>query len=311
MLDRTAGAVLSPSAGVRRDPVMTSDRPLRIAHFTLGRCNPDSANGVDKTTYHLARTQAALGHEVAVFSLTDKPGFPIPGVEVRTVAPVSVPVPFSSRRLRDLFGARAPWNVPRRLVSEIVAWRPDVLHLHYVHIPPNVFLARRLSPGIPYCVTINGGLAPAAQRRRRWLKRLFRALFEREYLERAAFLHAISDQDLRGLESYGVANTTVLAPNGIDGDSLGGASGESGPRLLDERLAGKRVFLYLGRLDPQQKGLDLLLHAFAACAEDRAVLVLAGPDWRGGQRQLESLATSLGIRHRIVFAGPRFGTDKL
>ena len=45
---------------------------MRIAHVLLGRCNPDSANGVDKTVYHLARHQAALGAEVAVFSLTAK-----------------------------------------------------------------------------------------------------------------------------------------------------------------------------------------------------------------------------------------------
>ena len=58
------------------------NRPLRIAHFILGRCNPDSANGVDQAVYHFARTQAALGHPVAVFSLTEKPALPIPGVTV-------------------------------------------------------------------------------------------------------------------------------------------------------------------------------------------------------------------------------------
>ncbi|CAM3384835.1 hypothetical protein [Rhodothermus bifroesti] len=33
---------------------------MRIAHVLLGRCNPDSANGVDKTVYPLARHQALL-----------------------------------------------------------------------------------------------------------------------------------------------------------------------------------------------------------------------------------------------------------
>jgi len=57
---------------------------MRIAHVLLGRCNPDSANGVDKTVYYLAHHQASLGSQVAVFSLTVKEPIPIPGAEVRT-----------------------------------------------------------------------------------------------------------------------------------------------------------------------------------------------------------------------------------
>ena len=290
---------------------MNSERPLRVAHFTLGRCNPDSANGVDKTVYHLARTQASLGHEVAVFSLTGKPPLPIPGVDVRTCPPLRVPLPFVTQRQYDLLVTRSPWNVPKQLVSQIGEWRPDVLHLHFVHIPPNVFLVRRLSPAIPYCVTINGGLSPVAQQRNRWKKRIFRLLFERDYLEQAAFLHAISELDVQGLECYGVTNTTILAPNGIDVDSLPTTFDAGALTLLDDRLQGRRVFLYLGRLDPQQKGLDLLLHAFAACRLDDSTLVLAGPDWRGGQGQLERIASSLGITDSIIFAGPVFGARKM
>ena len=238
------------------------NRPLRIAHFILGRCNPDSANGVDQAVYHLARTQAALGHPVAVFSLTEKPALPIPGVTVFTCLPVRLSLPFLTERGRDLLVARAPWNVPRRLVRQITEWQPDVLHLHFVHIPPNVFLARSLSPTIPYCVTIHGGLSPVALRRRRWLKQIFGLTFERRYLEHAASLHAISEEDVEGLRPYGVSNATVLACNGINLDSFPTSADRSSTDGRDPCLQGRRVFLYLGRLDPAQKGLDLLLQAF-------------------------------------------------
>jgi glycosyltransferase involved in cell wall biosynthesis len=285
-------------------------RPVRVAHFTMGRCNPESANGVDKTVYHLARTQAALGHEVAVFSLTHKPALPIPGVRVATCPPLR-PLPFlMTGRQRDLFGARSPWNVPSSLVAAIRNWGPDVLHLHFVHIPPNVFLARRFSPAVPYCVTINGGLSPDAQRRNRWIKRLFRAMFERDYLERAAFLHVISEQDIEGVETYGVKNTLVLAPNGIDVAPLPGDPPSDAFARLDSRLQNRQVFLYLGRLDPQQKGLDLLVRAFAASRPEGWALVLMGPDWRSGRTALESLARSLGIDDRVVLPGPVFGHHK-
>jgi glycosyltransferase involved in cell wall biosynthesis len=290
--------------------VPMAQRPLRIAHFTLGRCNPESANGVDQTVYHLARSQSALGHEVAVFSLTNKPPLPVPGVTVYTCPPIALPLPFLTRRQYDLLVTRAPWNVPRQLVRQIKEWQPDVLHLHFVHIPPNVFLARKLAPRVPYCVTINGGLSPLAQRRRRWAKRLFRVFFEGPYLERAAFLHAISEEDVRGLESFGVSNTTVVAPNGIDLQLLEPVRDDCARAWRDDRFTGKRVFLFLGRLDPQQKGLDVLVDAFAACGVDASVLVLAGPDWRGGRAQLEAIAASRGISGSVVFTGSVFGKQK-
>lgn len=306
--DRASAAVLRRVASARFP--MALERPLRIAHFTLGRCNPESANGVDQTVYHLARSQAALGHAVAVFSLTNKPPLPVPGASVYTCPPIALPLPFLTWRQNDLLVTRAPWNVPRRLVRQIEMWRPDILHLHFVHIPPNVFLARQLAPRVPYCVTINGGLSPVAQRRRRWMKRLFRVFFEGPYLENAAFLHAISEADLCGLESFGVSNTTVVAPNGIDLQLLEPARDDSARASHDDRFGGKRVFLFLGRLDPQQKGLDLLVEAFAACGADSSVLVLAGPDWRGGRGQLEAIAASRGISGSVVFTGPVFGKQK-
>ena len=271
---------------------MLSQRPLRVAHFTVGRCRLDSANGVGQAVYHLTRSQAALGHQVAVFSLTPKTGIPIPGVKVST------------------YKARSPLRVPKRLVAEIVEWRPDVLHLHSVHVPANVLLAWRLSSTIPYCVTIHGGLSPVAQKRNRWMKRIFRLVVERRYLERAAFLHAISELDVQGLERYGVTNTTVIAPNGIDVEALSPLP-DTNHTEVDERLRGKRIFLFLGRLDTEVKGLDVLLRAFAASRPKDAMLVLVGPDWRGGQRELETLASSLGIVDTVVFAGAAFGTRKI
>ena len=53
---------------------------MKILHFIEGRCNPDTANGVDKTIYFLTRELAALGHEVHLISETKKDPIEIPGV---------------------------------------------------------------------------------------------------------------------------------------------------------------------------------------------------------------------------------------
>jgi glycosyltransferase involved in cell wall biosynthesis len=71
------------------------------------------------------------------------------------------------------------------------------------------------------------------------------------------------------------------------------------------------VFAYLGRLDINHKGLDLVVKAFAKIATPaNAYLVLVGPDWTGGRRILEQLAIQLGCRERVRFLDSQIGAAK-
>lgn len=82
------------------------------------------------------------------------------------------------------------------------------------------------------------------------------------------------------------------------------------PAPLAAAIDGKQVVLSLGRLSPE-KGLDLLLRAFARiCSEQpQAVLVIAGD---GGLRQsLTALAAELGINSQVYFAGYVAAADSL
>jgi glycosyltransferase involved in cell wall biosynthesis len=272
---------------------------MRIAHVLLGRCNPDSANGVDKTVYHLARHQAALGEVVAVVSLTEKEPLPVPGAEVLTLPPPS-----------SKLGSRLPM-VPRGLLREILGWKPDLVHFHSVHIGPFVALGRALrSRGIPYVVTPNGGFAPGRLEQVGPEVRAYVRLIEKPYLEGARFVHAVSHNDVEGLRLLGVEARVVVVPNGIDPVAV---PAQVDTDLLPGRfpgVRGKRVFLFLGRMDPLHKGLDLLLEAFAVARQPEAVLVLVGPDWRGSAARLREQARHLGLGERVVFAGPVFGENK-
>jgi glycosyltransferase involved in cell wall biosynthesis len=283
---------------------------MRIAHFLLGRCNPDSANGIDKTVYYLSRTQAEFGHDVGVFSITDKPPIPVPGAEVKTFPPRRPPIPLPRGRMGDLLGQRSPLNLPPALVRALFDWKPDVVHFHFVHIPQAIRLARRLSRlRIPYCVTLNGGLSPAALQRQKLAKYVFSRLFERSYLNGAAFIHAVSSLDIEGADAYGVRNRMVVAPNCIDPATMPPAADRGILQTRFPELRGRRIFLYLGRLDPQQKGLDLLVRAWARTGgRDRTGLVLVGPDWRTGRSQLEGIAGDVGSD--VVFTGPASGDEK-
>lgn len=77
------------------------------------------------------------------------------------------------------------------------------------------------------------------------------------------------------------------------------------------KLRGQRVLLFLSRIHPK-KGVDLLLEAFAAVVNSDPLLhlVIAGPDQVGLQGELQQRALSLGLAHRITWAGMLSGDLK-
>ncbi len=64
--------------------------------------------------------------------------------------------------------------------------------------------------------------------------------------------------------------------------------------------------LYFGRFDTYNKGIDLLLKAFARIGGDHpgVRLILAGRGTQQRQRELESLCAALNIRDRVEVTGP-------
>lgn len=268
---------------------------MKILHFLKGRCNPDTANGVEKTIYHLAMNQAALGHEVQIIGISPKPAIPIPGVAVRNYAPPSL-----------------PWRLPAGLLDGIVIGKPDIVHFHSIYVPSNVLLATALrKAGIPYVVTPHGNCARALLKRRPYLKMPYKWLMERPYLNRASFVHSMGDE--AEIRHYGVEVSIVEIPNGIDASTLPGKGvGENAILKLKPGWQGKTIFTFVGRLDTEQKGLDLLLQGLRLAIDQRSNVgvVLVGPDWKGRRSGLEQLVQSLGLEDAVLFTGGAFGSQK-
>jgi glycosyltransferase involved in cell wall biosynthesis len=91
-----------------------------------------------------------------------------------------------------------------------------------------------------------------------------------------------------------------VAPNGVDAPEpplwTGGAGG---------------YLLWLGRYDPEHKGLDLLVRALALLdPAERPRLRLHGSDWRGGKAVLERLVTELGLAPWVAIGAGVYGAEK-
>jgi glycosyltransferase involved in cell wall biosynthesis len=267
---------------------------MRIAHVLAGRYGRETSSGVEKAVYHLSRAQSELGNEVAVFALTSEGHASSHDVRVYS-APES----------------HIPFAVPGSLKTALEAWSPAIVHFHSVYIPAFANLARRLRRlGVPYAVTPHGALSPFVMSRRSYLKRGYRIAVELPLLNHAAFVHAVGDQE--DIVAYGVNAPIVFAPNGVELRAIPARMDHT--RILQRRPGwhDARVLVFIGRLDPFHKGLDLLLRGFRKALEEtpRLRLVLVGPDYRGGEQVVRRLISLLCLDEHVLLWGPAFGDEK-
>jgi poly(glycerol-phosphate) alpha-glucosyltransferase len=281
---------------------------LRVAHVS-GESGPRSANGVSRAVWHLANAQRALGHDVEV--TTDAPS--TAATSSKAVAAVKNVPQRRPRLLNDMRLAARFRGDTDGLLRVVTAFGPDIVHLHSIHLPVNVSLARQLQlAGVPYCVTVHGGLF--GRRRGRLKKAAFWWLWERSYLNQAQFVHALTEDEAADLRSCGITAEIVVAPNGIALDQLPRPANPGALFDLLPDIAGHRVFMFMGRLDPLQKGLDLLLEAFGRAKVADSRLVLLGPDSKNGRSTLSRLVGRFGLESSVVFldaAGPERCADLL
>jgi glycosyltransferase involved in cell wall biosynthesis/O-antigen/teichoic acid export membrane protein len=121
-------------------------------------------------------------------------------------------------------------------------------------------------------------------------------LVERVGVRSHRHLVAVSADLGADLAARNPAARVTVVPNGLPDEAF------------FPRAAPRRHAVYLGRLESAQKGLDLLLQAWAAVPESDDELVVAGdgPD----EDALRILARELGIEHRVRFIGRVAAEDR-
>lgn len=151
--------------------------------------------------------------------------------------------------------------------------RPDIAVFHECYRPQYLRIARNLEKhGVPYVIIPHGELRKEAQGKKRLKKTLANLLLFNRFIDRAAALQCLSENELRATR---FGKNKFIGTNGVD--------------LPEQTKTSFRsegaVFIFIGRYEWQVKGLDLLFDAIKSeesfLRDKRCRFILHGPDILG------------------------------
>jgi glycosyltransferase involved in cell wall biosynthesis len=162
--------------------------------------------------------------------------------------------------------------------------------------------------GVPYVVRPCGMLDPTSLRHHRWRKVAYMAWRLRRVLDRAAAIHYTTEGERAACAALRIAAPAIVEPLGLElgefaqAATAGGAAAAAGFRRDWPRLGDRPYVIFLGRLCAE-KGLDVLIPAFARSRRGRAMLVIAGPYYRGYRAGVERAVHGCGVADDVLFTG--------
>lgn len=253
--------------------------------------NWKSPNGVTEAVTGVALAQARLPQtRVAILVSSREPG-PVPRLDV----------PILCRQ--DI-----PWILRRHAVWETVEkrlFRPDLVIFHSTFVPFHAEIAGDLrARGIPYVICPHGGMTKEALRHKSLKKWLGRQIFFDSFVAGAAAIQYLTQGEFERSGDW--SRPVMIAGNGVflPPDTH---LARPGSRI-------RRVFLFLGRLHIQHKGLDVLLDAVTRCQAElrqgRAAIRIVGPDWNGSANELMTEIAERALADLVSVEGPVWGEAK-
>jgi glycosyltransferase involved in cell wall biosynthesis len=230
--------------------------------------------------------------------------------ESLTRAGASVAIAFEASSASAPTAGRIEW-LPVRHVGRGWRKRPvrleemlhgaDLLVLHSAWAYHNICAAaaaRRV--GVPYLLEPRGAYDPHILRRRKLLKRAWWIAWERQLVARAHAMHIFFDEERPHVAALGYRGALVRAPNGIEPPVGFHWDGGTGGYVL-----------WLGRFDPEHKGLDLLLRAIHHTpTAERPHLRLHGPAFRSGKAAVRRIVDALGLGRWVTIGDAVYGDAK-
>ncbi|HEV2717700.1 MAG TPA: glycosyltransferase [Terriglobales bacterium] len=271
--------------------------------FLVGSVSRE-AGGLFQSVRGLAKAVASANATASVFGISDEKS----AVDSLAWQPLSV------HAFRPRFRA---WGYSNQLLPALLRADLDILSTHglwkYCSVASHQWHRRS---GRPYIVHPHGMLERWALQNAKRKKQIAALLYENTHLRDAACLRALCLAEAQSIRVYGMRNPICIIPNGVDLPDLVESSAVEVESLPLQKFArGRKVLLYLGRLHPK-KNVANLVRAWKQTltshpsALENWVLVIAGWDQGGYERELKKLASDYELTASVSFPGPLFGQEK-
>lgn len=279
------------------------DENIKILHVTAS-LSPEWG-GPTKVVVELTEALARKGIDITIFTPVRK------GDEVKIKPPKGVNLQLFNQGFLSKWWTSYSPDLARNI--QWGAYKFDLIHIHEIwHYANFASYHAAKKAGKPYIITIHGLLDPWCLNYKAFKKKIYSLFIQRRILREASALHAITNEEVKHIRTFGIDSSIVMIPNGIDPKEFINLPPREELESFYPKIKGKRIILFLGRIHPK-KGLDLLAKAFEKIARewDNAYLMIVGPDSEGYKIKIEKMLESEGVLNRVIFTGMLSGHEKL
>ena len=180
--------------------------------------------------------------------------------------------------VKEISSLPAPFNKPDLVVFESLYYWDDI-----------IFAKQCKKSHIPYVVVPRSALTKQGQSQKHLKKLIGNTLFFKKVIKNAAAIHYLTQKEYK--DSGSIWNKRYfVVPNGFE-------SKYNKQRTFN--VSKKIKGLYIGRFDPYQKGLDLLVEACLIIKEEMIrngmVIELYGPERQGLKKEYQTKIKDLGL----------------
>lgn len=256
---------------------------MKVIHFTLGRVNPNSSNGINRVIEGLSK----FGNRIDDF-------------EIQVVTLKKNLKEHKKNYVRDGFDVVA-FNSIFRVIKFFKSNKEniDIVHLHNVWSYQNIILSTYLKVhSIPYIVTVHAGLMrDRVQGSNYFLKIIFQRLFQKAHLDNSVALHAISREEITNISEYTSNQNIFYIPNGIDT--------KLSTRVKASAVNNKINMGCLGRLAEEKNTIGLIcaINLLSIEVKEKITLNIMGPFDSEYAKKCKNLVKELKLQKYIQFSG--------
>ncbi len=181
---------------------------------------------------------------------------------------------------------------------------PDIIIVElFYNMVKSPLIKELMKINIPYIIIPRGELTSQGQSRKGLKKKIANFFICKKYANKAAAIQYLTEQEYQ--DSGNSWNKKhIIIPNGI-----------TLPEVTKTVFSKEGIkCVSIGRIEPYQKGLDLLIEACAEIKEQlisaNCTIMICGPDKEGKLQNLKVLVKNYGLEQTIKFHDGVFGKEK-